>query len=111
MNPAERAPVGRTSLGVTRLGLGGAPLGGLFESVEHEGALAGAQVFALPCTVAPDGDRDGIPVSLIEAMAAGLPVITSPVAGIGELVDEEVGWLVPPGDERALRGALRDANA
>ena len=40
MNPAERAPIGSTSLRVTRLGLGGAPLGGLFASVEHEGALA-----------------------------------------------------------------------
>jgi colanic acid/amylovoran biosynthesis glycosyltransferase len=68
--------------------------------------LAEADLFALPCRVAPDGDRDGIPVALMEAMASGLAVVTTEVAGIGELVDEEVGWLVPPGDVQALRDAL-----
>lgn len=71
--------------------------------------LAEADVFALPCRVAGDGDRDGVPVALIEAMAAGLPVISTPVAGIPELVDEAVGWLVPPNDPRALAHALEAA--
>lgn len=71
--------------------------------------LAAADVFALPCRVAPDGDRDGVPVALIEAMAAGLPVITTPVSGIPELVDDAVGWLVPPDDAEALARALREA--
>ncbi|MBW1877454.1 MAG: glycosyltransferase family 4 protein [Deltaproteobacteria bacterium] len=75
------------------------------------GALADAQVFALPCRVAPDGDRDGIPVALLEAMAAGLPVLSTPVAGIPEIVDEAVGWMVPPDDPAALRKALAEIAA
>ena len=72
-----------------------------------EGVLADADVFVLPCRIAPDGDRDGIPVVLLEAMAAGLPVITTPVSGIPELVDESVGWLIPPDDVDALVSCLR----
>ncbi len=64
--------------------------------------LARASAFVLPCRVAEDGDRDGIPVALIEAMAAGLPVVTTRVSGIPELVDESVGWLVDPGQLRAV---------
>lgn len=71
--------------------------------------LREADVFALPCRVASDGDRDGLPVALLEAMASGLPVITTAVAGIPELVDGTVGWLLPPDDERALRLALEEA--
>jgi len=74
-------------------------------------ALARADVFALPCRVAADGDRDGIPVALMEAMAAGLPVITTAVSGIAELVDARVGWVVEPDDPRGLRAALLEAAA
>jgi colanic acid/amylovoran biosynthesis glycosyltransferase len=70
-------------------------------------ALLEADVFVLPCRVAVDGDRDGIPVAMMEAMAAGRPVVTCPTAGIPELVDESVGWLVPPDDVEALRATLR----
>lgn len=73
------------------------------------GALARAQVFVLPCRVAPGGDRDGLPVSLLEAMAAGLPVVSTRVSGIPEIVDEAVGWLVPADDAGALRRALTEA--
>jgi len=71
--------------------------------------FADAEVFAMACTVAPDGDRDGVPVAMMEAMASGLPVVATAVAGVGELVDDEVGWCVPPDDPDALRGALEAA--
>lgn len=58
-----------------------------------------ATVFAAPCIVADDGDRDGIPNVLLEAMAMSLPVVTTPVSGIPELVTHlENGLLVAPND-------------
>jgi colanic acid/amylovoran biosynthesis glycosyltransferase len=88
---------------------------GLHDTVRLLGALEqarvlelyqSANVFALPCVVAQGGDRDGIPVALMEAMACELPVITTPVAGIPELVlDGETGLFVEE------RGALSLANA
>jgi glycosyltransferase involved in cell wall biosynthesis len=66
-----------------------------------------ADVFALACVVAADGDRDGIPVSLMEAMACELPVVTTAVAGIPELVEDGIsGLLVPARDPIALADAL-----
>ena len=74
-----------------------------------------ADVLALPSVVASDGDRDGIPVTLIEAMASGCPVVSTFVSGIPELVEDgRTGLLVPPGDAaalaRALETLLRDKN-
>jgi glycosyltransferase involved in cell wall biosynthesis len=66
-----------------------------------------ADIFALACVVARNGDRDGMPTVLIEAMASGIPVITTPVTGIPELVqDGETGFLVPERDPTALADAL-----
>jgi len=72
-------------------------------------ALRAADVFVLPCRIAPDGDRDGIPVALMEAMAQGLPVVSTRIAGIPELVNDGVGWLLAPDDPDALRAALNEA--
>lgn len=47
-----------------------------------------ADVFVLPCVVLPNGDRDGIPVVLMEAMSVGLPVISTNISGIPELVED-----------------------
>jgi len=70
--------------------------------------VAGASVFALACRVAADGDRDGIPNVLVEAMAAGVAVVSTTVSGIPELVsDGEDGVLVAPDDPAALAAALR----
>jgi glycosyltransferase involved in cell wall biosynthesis len=66
-----------------------------------------ATVFCLPCRVSDDGDRDGIPNVLVEAMASGLPVVTTAVSGIPELVEHEVnGLIVPPDDPVATAHAL-----
>lgn len=66
-----------------------------------------AGVFCLPCRVLDNGDRDGIPNVLVEAMACGLPVITTPVSGIPEVVKDGInGQLVPPDDPEALADAL-----
>ncbi|MHB1936087.1 MAG: glycosyltransferase [Acidobacteriaceae bacterium] len=66
-----------------------------------------ADVFALPCLVTGDGDRDGIPNVLIEAMAQRVPVISTDVSGISELVTHmENGLLVPEKDAEAVASGL-----
>jgi glycosyltransferase involved in cell wall biosynthesis len=64
-------------------------------------------IFALPCRVTASGDRDGIPVVLMEAMARGRCVISGDLEAIRELViDGETGVMIPPGDRSALVDAL-----
>lgn len=64
-------------------------------------------VFALPCVVAANGDRDGLPNVLVEAAAAGCVVVSCAVSGIPELIeDDRSGLLVPERDARALADAL-----
>ncbi|MBV8750598.1 MAG: glycosyltransferase, partial [Candidatus Eremiobacteraeota bacterium] len=53
------------------------------------------------------GLMEGVPVALIEAMAAGIPVVATDSGSIGELVDGESGLLVPHSDPAALAAALR----
>ena len=65
-----------------------------------------ADLVALPCVIARDGDRDGMPVALAEAMAMGLAVISTDIVGIRELVQPGTGILVPPHDPAALAEAL-----
>jgi glycosyltransferase involved in cell wall biosynthesis len=92
----------------TRLGLG--------ERIEWRGAqpqervieaYAAADLFVLASVIAADGDRDGLPNVLMEALSQGLPVVSSALPGIGELVEDgDQGLLVPPGDPAALAAAL-----
>jgi len=67
-----------------------------------------AMIFTLPCIVASNGDRDLLPNVLKEAMAVGVPVVTTRLEGIEELLaHEESGILVPPGDPKALATSLQ----
>lgn len=68
-----------------------------------------ATLFVLPCQIAGNADRDGIPNVLVEAMAAGLPVVSTNVSGIPELIEHGVsGMLVPQQEARALADALAE---
>ena len=69
--------------------------------------LAAASAFVLPSMIDPDGGMDNLPTVIMEAMAAGLPVISTAIGGIPEMViQNETGFLVPPGDVAALAGAI-----
>ncbi|HEX6301133.1 MAG TPA: glycosyltransferase [Acidimicrobiia bacterium] len=91
-----------------RLGLGG--------QVEFTGSLprhrvlelmSSARVLAAPCVVADDGNRDALPTVLLEALGVGLPVVTTRVTGIPEIIeDEREGLLVDAGDAEGLADAL-----
>jgi len=66
-----------------------------------------AEMFILPCIIAENGDRDGIPVAIMEAMAMELPVISTMVSGIPELVEDGIsGILVSQKDEKAIADAI-----
>jgi colanic acid/amylovoran biosynthesis glycosyltransferase len=98
---------------------------GLEDQFTFLGALASADVdeayrrcalVALPCRIDSNGDRDGMPTVLVEAMARAVPVVSTDVVGIDELVQHRSsGVLVPPDDPTALAAAidevLRDPEA
>lgn len=67
-----------------------------------------ATIFILPCIRAENGDMDGIPVSLMEAMYLQIPVISTKVSGIPELIENnQEGFLVEPKDSKQLTHAIR----
>jgi colanic acid/amylovoran biosynthesis glycosyltransferase len=69
--------------------------------------LEHTDLFVLPSVVARDGQMEGIPVALMEALAAGVPVVASRLSGIPELIREgETGLLVPPDSPQDLRLAM-----
>jgi glycosyltransferase involved in cell wall biosynthesis len=66
-----------------------------------------SSILCLPCTIAEDGNQDALPTVLLEALASGLPNISTTVSGIPEIIDSEVdGILVGPNDAEALGKAL-----
>jgi glycosyltransferase involved in cell wall biosynthesis len=75
-------------------------------------ALAGASALVLPCVVARNGDRDATPNVLMEAMAREIPVVSTRLSGIPEVVEDGVsGLLVEPGDAQAVADAIQRIHA
>ena len=73
-----------------------------------------ATLFCLPCVIAPDGNRDGLPTVLLEALAMGLPAVSTKLTGIPEIIDHnQDGLLVEPNSpvelSKSLRILLRDS--
>lgn len=90
------------------------------DEVKFLGAISHSQVaefitsldaFVLPCKQDENGDMDGIPVVLMEAMLSAVPVISTYLSGIPELVvNGETGLLIQPDDEHALAAAIAILN-
>ena len=93
---------------ILRLGLAGhVHLAGKLTRDQVLERYSRAAVFVQPSRIAADGDRDGIPNVLLEAMAMGLPVVASRVSGIPELVRDGVnGLLVEPDAPTALANGI-----
>ncbi|MDH4036236.1 MAG: glycosyltransferase [Candidatus Krumholzibacteria bacterium] len=93
---------------IARHGLGDAVT--LVGSMPHEDLVERMRTSAmivLPCIETRGGYMDGIPNILIESLALGVPVVSTPISGIPELViDGETGLLVPPHDAAALADAI-----
>ena len=69
--------------------------------------LRRSRVLVAPCQVGADGNQDALPTVLLEALAAGLPVVSTPVAGIPEIVDHrDHGLIVPERDAAAVADAV-----
>jgi glycosyltransferase involved in cell wall biosynthesis len=69
--------------------------------------LSAANVFVLPSVIDADGGMDNLPTVIMEAMATGLPVVSTDISGIPEMVIEnETGFLVRPGDVVAMANAI-----
>jgi glycosyltransferase involved in cell wall biosynthesis len=67
-----------------------------------------SHLFVLPCIVGSDGNRDGLPVSIVEALSCGLPVVTTAVTGIPEVVQHQHnGLIVPEHDPKSLADSIQ----
>lgn len=78
------------------------------EQAEVVREMEAADILLAPSVTTPDGDQEGIPVTLMEAMASGMIVVSTRHSGIPELVEDgRSGLLAPEGDAAALTEALR----
>jgi len=81
---------------------------GRIENSTVPGWLSEQDMFVLPARVDKNGDMDGIPVVLMEAMSQGIPVISTKISGIPELVlDQETGLIVSADDPKELASAIQ----
>jgi colanic acid/amylovoran biosynthesis glycosyltransferase len=81
---------------------------GVLPSERVVGHYRRAAVFCLPSVVAADSDRDGLPTSVLEAMALGVPVVTTALNGLAEaVIDGRTGLVVPERSPRALAAAIQ----
>jgi glycosyltransferase involved in cell wall biosynthesis len=98
---------GRLEQQIQALDLGAqVTLAGAVDAAGVRRLLMEADCFVLASLVAPDGDSDATPTVLGEAMALGVPVVSTRVAGIPEIVPKGAGLLVKPADPRALADAI-----
>ena len=82
-------------------------LPGAVTQEQLRGIYQQGSVFALPCLVVDNGDRDGIPNVLVEAMAMEMPVISTDISGIPELIQDQInGLLVPEKNAAAMADAI-----
>lgn len=80
---------------------------GPLTQAETRELVRGAAALAAPCIVGADGNRDGLPTVVLEALALGTPVVSTPVTGIPEaVIHDRTGLLVPAGDVGSLADAL-----
>ncbi|SFN32679.1 colanic acid/amylovoran biosynthesis glycosyltransferase [Izhakiella capsodis] len=93
---------------ILRLQLSGCvKLSGFKPQEEIKSCLDADDVFLLPSLTAKGGDMEGIPVALMDAMAVGLPVVSSQHSGIPELIENTIsGWLAAEGDDKSLANIL-----
>ncbi len=95
--------------GISRLGIGGHVhlIGPQTQDQIHE-LLSSSDVFVAPCVIGSDGNADGMPTVLLEAMATGVPCISTAVTGIPEVIrNGRTGVLVRPGNPHALARAIQ----
>jgi glycosyltransferase involved in cell wall biosynthesis len=78
-------------------------LAGICPTPDMHRRLRGARAFVLPSFA------EGLPMTIMEAFALSRPVVTTMIAGIPELVDDECGWLIPAGSVEALAEAMKSA--
>ena len=89
------------------LGLSHVEFVGMRTHDEVRNAVLAARLMVLPCIVGQDGNRDALPTVLLEALAAGLPVVSTPIGGIEEIVaNGDAGVLVPAGEAAPLAAAI-----
>ncbi|MGL4438194.1 MAG: glycosyltransferase family 4 protein [Bosea sp. (in: a-proteobacteria)] len=76
---------------------------GALDQIDVLGLYRNSDLFVLPCRIASDGDRDGLPNVLVEAASQALAALSTPISGVVELIDDGVnGALCPPDDPTAL---------